>query len=227
MIEPVDQSPHRPGPRRARSAPSGPDAVRRAILDAAAQLFADHGVDRVSLRDIATAADVHLALIRRYIGNRDELVSAVFDDLSGQLATAVLDQPLSGQGFGTDTVMGRWVRVAGALAIAGQPLVGHGKFNPVLAMAETLVAGYGLDPRAARLRAAQIVAAALGWRIFEDYLVGAGQLEAVPLDTLPRRVGTFGTPVGLHSVAVATGPVTSPRLTNFPTIGTFGPVQPG
>jgi hypothetical protein len=34
------------------------------------------------------------------------------------------------------------------------------------------------------LRAAQIVAAALGWRIFEDYLVQAGGLEAIPLATL-------------------------------------------
>ena len=32
--------------------------------------------------------------------------------------------------------------------------------------------------------AAQIVAAALGWRIFEDYLVQAGGLDAIPLATL-------------------------------------------
>ena len=51
-------------------------------------------------------------------------------------------------------------------------------------MAHTLVDGYGLDAEAARLRAAQIVAAALGWRIFEDYLVAAGELDAVPLETL-------------------------------------------
>ena len=49
---------HRPGPRRAPGAPSGPDEVRRAILDAAATLFAVHGVGRVSLRDIAAAADI-------------------------------------------------------------------------------------------------------------------------------------------------------------------------
>ena len=184
MIDPADHEAHRPGPRRAEGAPSGPAEVRRAILDAAASLFAERGVDRVSLRDIAAAADVHLALIGRYIGTRDELVLAVFDDLSTQLAAAVLEHPLSGQGFGADTVMGKWVRVASALAIAGQPLVGRGEFNPVGAMAETLADGYGLDRQAANLRAAQIVAAALGWRIFEDYLVGAGRLEDVPLDTL-------------------------------------------
>ena len=153
------------------------------MLDAAALLFATHGVDAVSLRDIAAEADVDLSQIRRYIGNRAQLVSAVFEDLSDQLAVAVLENPLSGQGHGTDTVTGRWARIAGALAISGE-LVGRHGFNPVRSVATTLEEGYGLDPKAARLRAAQVVALALGWRLFEDYLVVAGGLEAIPLGTL-------------------------------------------
>ena len=162
--------------------------MRRAVLDAAALLFAQRGVDAVSLRDIAAEADVHFALIRRYIGNRDELVAAVFDDVSDQLARAVLDNPLSGQGYDADTVMGKWVRIAGALAIAGRAARGSHGVQPG--------AGDGPDPRGrlragpsgARLRAAQIVAAALGWRIFEAYLVAAGELGAVPLETLREEL---------------------------------------
>ena len=104
-----------------QGAPAGPDEVRRAALDAAAALFAARGIDGVSLRDIAESADVHPNLIRRYIGNRSKLVLAVFNDLSAQLAALVADNPLSGQGFGTDTVMGKWVRVASALVISGHP----------------------------------------------------------------------------------------------------------
>ena len=63
MTEASEQGAHRPGPRRAPGAPAGPDEVRRAVLDAAAPLFAERGVDAVSLRDIAAGADVHLALI--------------------------------------------------------------------------------------------------------------------------------------------------------------------
>lgn len=166
----------------------GPDAVRRAVLDAAADLFAHRGVDAVSLRAIAQVADVDLGLIRRYVGSRDDLVLAVFDDLSERLAQRVLDTPLEGQGHGPDTVMGQWVRVAASLAIAGRPLVGRTSFNPVRAMAQTLEAGYGLDPLAARLRAAQIVGAALGWRIFEDYLVEAGELGDVARLTLRKEL---------------------------------------
>ncbi|MCB1261014.1 MAG: TetR family transcriptional regulator, partial [Acidimicrobiales bacterium] len=59
-----------PGPRRPAGAPVGPDAVRRAVLDAAAELFGHHGVQATSLRDIAAAADVQLALIARYVGTR-------------------------------------------------------------------------------------------------------------------------------------------------------------
>jgi TetR/AcrR family transcriptional regulator, repressor for neighboring sulfatase len=154
------------------------------VLDAAAVLFVERGMHRVSLRDIAAAANVHPALIGRYIGTRDELVLAVFDDLTSQLAADVLKRPLLGQGHGPGTVMGKWVSVANQLAVEGRPIVGRANFNPVLAMAKTLMEGYGLDDPAARLRAAQIVATALGWRIFEDYLVEAGQLDDVGLETL-------------------------------------------
>ncbi len=170
--------------------------MRRAVLDAAASLFAERGMDRVALRDVASAANVHPALIGRYIGSRDELVVAVLDDLSRQLAAVVLDQPLSGQGFGPETVMGKWTRVMAAMVIGGQSVSGSDRFNPVMAMAETLGEGYGLEPDAARLRAAQIVAAALGWRIFEDYLVEAGELDAVPIavlrDELARSARRLG-----------------------------------
>ncbi len=147
-------------------------------------LFAERGVDAVSLRDVAAKADVHLALISRYVGNREDLVAAVFDDLSEKVAEAVVDNPLSGQGFSVDTVMGQWVRVAAALAIGGRPLASHPDFNPVVAMATTLAQGYGLDELSARVRASQIVAAALGWRIFEDYLLESGDLHRLPLQDL-------------------------------------------
>lgn len=180
-----EQSPQRrPGPRREDGAPAGPDEVRRAVLDAAAELFVARGVHGVSLRDIAAAADVHPALIGRYLGTRDELVAAVFEDLTSQLAEAVRDNPLEGQGHGPDTVMGRWVRVASQLVIDGQPIIGRDGFNPVMAMASTLRDGYGLDEVGARVRAAQIVATALGWRIFEDYLVEAAHLDDVPIERL-------------------------------------------
>jgi AcrR family transcriptional regulator len=66
MAEPAEHGGRRRGPRRETGAPVGPDEVRRAVLDAAGSLFAEQGVDRVSLRDIAAAADVHPTLRRSY-----------------------------------------------------------------------------------------------------------------------------------------------------------------
>jgi AcrR family transcriptional regulator len=137
---------------------------------------------------VAAAANVHPNLIRRYIGTRDDLVLAVFDDLSVQLAALVLGNPLGGQGHGPDTVMGKWTRMLDQLVLEGRRVAGRAGFDPVLALARTLSEGYGLDDRAARLRAAQIGALALGWRVFEDYLVEAGQLGDIPLARLREEL---------------------------------------
>ncbi len=59
-------------------APRGDSGVtRRAILAAARDLFARHGVDGVSVRQIAAAAGVNHALVHRYFGTKDEMVAAI------------------------------------------------------------------------------------------------------------------------------------------------------
>ncbi len=196
MVDSESVNARRPGPRRPAGAPVGADEVRRAVLDAAAALFAQRGVGRVSLRDVAAAANTHLALIGRYVGNREQLELAVFDDLSAQLARSVAENPLEGQGHGLDTVMGKWSRVATSLVINGRELSGRPGFNPVAAMANTIAEAYGLEPVAARIRAAQIVATAIGWRVLEDYLVAAGELEEIPLATLREELVHSGRRLG-------------------------------
>ncbi len=91
-------------------------------------------------------------------------------------------------------------------------------------MAATLREGYGLDPRAARLRAAQIVAAALGWRIFEAYLIDAGGLGDVPLDDAAGRAGPVCAQAGRHPLALAARPPAAhPLNQQAAPVRTFGP----
>jgi AcrR family transcriptional regulator len=52
---------------------------RERILDAAEALFAEHGYDGVTLRRIATAADVDVALANYHFGKKLELFEAVFE----------------------------------------------------------------------------------------------------------------------------------------------------
>jgi hypothetical protein len=58
-------------------------------------------------------------------------------------------------------VVGQWIRLAGALKIAGR-LEGSAGFNPVLAIAKTIEEEYGQSTNAARLRAAQVGAPSWG-----------------------------------------------------------------
>lgn len=55
-----------------------PDTKTR-ILDVAEELFADRGVDRVSIRDITEEAKVNLAAVNYHFGGKEELISAVFE----------------------------------------------------------------------------------------------------------------------------------------------------
>jgi TetR/AcrR family transcriptional regulator, repressor for neighboring sulfatase len=170
--------------RRRRGGPWGKDEVRRALLDASGRLFAERGVDQVSLRDVASEAGVNVALIDRYIGNREELIRETFADLGHRLAEDVLERPLEGHGFEPDSTMVRWTRIAAYLAVTGAPVSSVPLADPVVALAQTIQTAYGLDERAARLRGAQILASALGWRLFEPYLIAAGALDATALEEL-------------------------------------------
>jgi AcrR family transcriptional regulator len=92
------------GGRRRRSAiPSSevdrPDR-RREILVNAERLFAEFGYNGVSIRDIASAANVPIALVGYYFGRKEELFTTIFEHRLGyieerivRLKTINLDTP--------------------------------------------------------------------------------------------------------------------------------------
>jgi AcrR family transcriptional regulator len=187
----------RPGPHRPEGAPAGPDAVRNAVIEAAGHLFAKDGVDTVSLRDIAAVADVQLALIPRYFGSRDDLIETVFADLTTKIAQGLADRPLQQVSFEPDSAMSRWTALLNHYAATGKQLpTANASFNPVQALAKVFEQEYGLDPTAARLRGAQVVAFSLGWRVFEDYLISWGKLKAVKRQTLHDEVTSIARRIG-------------------------------
>ena len=56
-----------------------PIDTRSRILDVAEDLFAERGLDRVSIRDITREAKVNLAAINYHFGSKDDLIVAVFE----------------------------------------------------------------------------------------------------------------------------------------------------
>ena len=155
------------------------------MLTTAARLFAAQGVAEVSLRDIAASADVHVALITRYFGSREGLIRAVFDDLAAAVTQRILDHPREQHSFERESELGQWLVILAHWMLTAQDReLALGVADPVQAMADVIVEHNGLEPRAARVRAAQIIGRALGWRLFEPFLVAAGDLGDEPLDTL-------------------------------------------
>ncbi len=49
------------------------------IIDAAEELFSEHGLDRVSIRDIIKAAHANLAAVNYHFGTKEDLIAAVFE----------------------------------------------------------------------------------------------------------------------------------------------------
>ncbi|MHC4640184.1 MAG: TetR/AcrR family transcriptional regulator [Planctomycetota bacterium] len=58
---------------------SGSDKpVQDRLLDAAEQLFSEHGFDGASVRDIASAAGCNIAAVNYYFGGKDKLYTEVW-----------------------------------------------------------------------------------------------------------------------------------------------------
>jgi AcrR family transcriptional regulator len=69
---------------------------RRAILDAATELFAERGFGGVSVQDIADAAGTHKTTVLYHFATKDALHEAVLDEALGRLAS-VMREFLAGE----------------------------------------------------------------------------------------------------------------------------------
>jgi AcrR family transcriptional regulator len=70
----------------ARPVNADADATRRRMLDAAVELFAERGLGSTSVRDVAGAAGVSLAMVSHYFGSKDELYDACVDATYAELS---------------------------------------------------------------------------------------------------------------------------------------------
>src|SRR5579863_875521 len=59
--------------------------TRRRLLDSAERLFATHGLDAVSVRDITEAAGANTAAIHYHFGNKQDLIAAIVERRAGAI----------------------------------------------------------------------------------------------------------------------------------------------
>lgn len=62
------------------------DATRQRMLSEAVALFSEHGLGSTSLRDVASAAGVSLAMVHHVFGSKDDLYEACIDATYAELA---------------------------------------------------------------------------------------------------------------------------------------------
>jgi AcrR family transcriptional regulator len=67
--------------------------TRRAIIDAALHLFAEHGFDQVPVARVARAAEVSEATVFNYFPAKEDLVHDGMDDFGASLVAAVRERP--------------------------------------------------------------------------------------------------------------------------------------
>ncbi|SFS13370.1 transcriptional regulator, TetR family [Dyella sp. OK004] len=72
---------------------SAPHSTKERILSSAEELFARHGFDGASLRQLTAAAGVNLAAVNYHFGSKDRLIEEVFrrrlDELNGRRMAAL------------------------------------------------------------------------------------------------------------------------------------------
>jgi AcrR family transcriptional regulator len=72
-------------PKPNRTASNG-EATRRRIMTVAERLFAQRGVDAVSIRDITERAKANTAAIHYHFGSKRNLIAAILERRAGELA---------------------------------------------------------------------------------------------------------------------------------------------
>lgn len=180
---------------KAPGAPHGPDQVRPAIIGAATDLFVEHGVAGVSVKQIAERARVHPSLVRRYVGTKSALVRAVLADQQTQIISQ-LDSYATDVTLGmpplSDAVLDRYLRVVTHLVLEGQDIRDYQPDFPIIRHVIDVVQRRNKVTNVeARRRGAHILTLVLAVHLYGPALMtGAGLQpdDAPDLDLLVRQL---------------------------------------
>ena len=170
-------------------------SAQEALVDAAVELFAEHGPASVSVRDVARHAGRNQGLIYRHLGSKQALIAAAFEQGSSVLFPAAL----SPEGFDIDTVIYQVHHGAPAPRLIARILVDDvdiGDVREQFPILRQLLGAYGPAPQGGaapdfadpRFAVASVTCMAMGSAIYGSDLRAAldlpddGSIEAVIAD---------------------------------------------
>lgn len=119
-----------PGRRERKKA-----ATRKAISDAALEMFLDRGFDAVTIKQIADRADVSLATVYAHFPQKEALVYDEDEELRGSLLAAVHDRPT---GTSISSALHAWL--AELIEEGRQHAAQHAAFQAMIAATPSLQA---------------------------------------------------------------------------------------
>ena len=190
----------RPGPRRVEPGPEGRDEVVAAVLDAATERFSARGPSRVSIREIADAANVNHALIHRHFHTKQELLRQVMarfilgagEQIRPKMSWSDAVEPL----FEPDPRHATWARMLAWLLLESDVDVALVERFPIVETLVEIAAEDGVEEENARVSVAAVVLMALGWQLFGDYIVEMADLGHLDREELVRRLGALAARMG-------------------------------
>ncbi|MEM6108916.1 helix-turn-helix domain-containing protein [Mycobacterium sp. 050272] len=170
-----------PGASPAGEVPTGRDEVVAAILESAADLFAERGPAAASIRDIAARARVNHGLVFRHFGNKEQLVGAVLNHEAAELSK-LIDAGAELPEIATAGT--RQLRILSQALLDGYPVAQLQTSFPAADRLLAEVRPLHASDDAARLATAHAVALLLGWQLFESFIRSAFGLRDVSADAL-------------------------------------------
>jgi AcrR family transcriptional regulator len=176
--------------------PRGRDEVMNAVLEAAAELFAERSPAQVSVREIAARAGVNHALVHRHFGTKSELLAAVIREAAQAYAESLAGAQTPGEAFKQGFLYGT-EKHPQAAALARAVLDGsvpRGTESAFPAMREHIALIEGAAERGTGAEhAPEVIAAGAfafmsGWFILESWLVRAAGLRGESLEAIRNDV---------------------------------------
>jgi len=183
-------SPKRPG------RPPGPSDTRDRILTSARELFARNGIDKTSIRAIASAAGVDAALVHHYFGTKQQLfVAAIRIPIDPmQVIGPMRETPIDELGLKLPSLLlPLWDSEMGSGLIATlRSLLAGGEVSLVRSFLQEIVAvevGSRVDdpPGSGRIRV-QFVASQLVGVVMARYILELEPFKSLPVEQIAETI---------------------------------------
>jgi TetR/AcrR family transcriptional regulator, repressor for neighboring sulfatase len=176
--------------------PVGRDSVMAAVVEAAGRLFADRGLEQVSVREIAAAAGVNHALVHRHFGTKEQVIHAVLQHEALLFSQQIDDLAIDGRGADLFAVVGsreRFWRVLAHCMLSGiDPTHLVAENDNLRRLTDLVDRRTNKSGMSAEATVGAAAALALGWALFAPFLLSATDRGIATPNSIHAEVEKIG-----------------------------------